>query len=186
MKTNYVYEPKRFFEDLCAKNELALGYFYEKVQPYLRNLCKSYPHLRSETDFIATSVLLTCFDKIDEKKFVYQPEKSPMGYIFKVAQLEVKSAKKTKNEGRVCDLEAADYHAETFSYQPNWEDRDIVANILRQLPKEHRKIFVLRMKGYKDEEIHATHWTSFTHPVSIRVTFNKDKKKLNRLKDFMA
>lgn len=188
MKRTSIYQnnPQKFFQDFSSRNEQAVAYAYEMVLSYVQNLCRNYPHLRDETGIITTNVLMKSFSKIDEEKFVYKQGYEPMAYLFRIAKFGVKNATKRNANWVFCDIEATDYDTATFDYQPNWENRDIVANILRQLPKEHRKLFLLRLKGYEYKEMEATNWLNFSNANCIKMIFNKDKKKLQGLGEFLA
>ena len=188
MKRTSIYQnnPQKFFQDFSSRNEQAVAYALETILPYIKNLAKSYPQLQNETGIIANDVIMKGFEQIAKEKFVYKQDYEPMAYLFKIAKFGVKNAAKRNANWVFCDIEATDYDTATFDYQPNWENRDIVANILRQLPKEHRKIFLLRLQGYEYEEMQETGWLHFSNAIVLRVVFNKDKKKLQGLGEFLA
>ena len=188
MKHTSIYQnnPQQFFTDFHVRNEKAVTYAREILLPYIKNLAKSYRQLQYETDTITNDVIMKALEQIEKGKFIFQEGKSPMAYLFKIAQFGVKNAARRNANWVFCDIEATDYDTTTFDYQPNWENRDIVANILRQLPKEHRKIFLLRFQGYEYEEMQETGWLHFSNAIVLRVVFNKDKKKLQGLGKFLA
>lgn len=186
MKQTSIYHnnPQQFFTDFQARNEKAVSYARETILPYIKNLAKPYRQLRYETDLIANDVIMKGFEQIEKGKFVFQEGKSPMAYLFRIAKFGVKSAAKPPRH--FCDIATADEEENTYHYQPNWENRDIVTNILRQLPKEHRKLFLLRLKGYEYNEMEETKWLNFSNAKTMKVIFNKDKGKLKGLGQFLA
>lgn len=185
-QTIYTSQPAVFFAHLQARNREAVEYSYEKLQLYIANLCKTYPHLRDEVGILATNALMTGFSKIETEEFVYQQGNSPMGFLFKIAQFEVKQAIRSSQNRRFCDLSTVDTDEKTYHFQYEWENRDILANIMRQIPSTHRRIFIWQMKGYSDQEIQEMNKELWRSPDSVKAIRCKDKRKLESLKKYWA
>lgn len=177
------YTAQALFEALETQNEKAISHVYQLLVPYIKQLCRCYPSLNDEVGIISNDVILLLLKKIKEGKYDFQGV-SPMAYAFKIAQFKVKNAASKGKNWQYVDLDLADYEMSTFSYQSDWENRDVVANMLRQLPSTGRSILLLQMKGYSDKEIKEMGYTNFANENVIKVMRSRSKEKLEKLKKY--